>query len=70
LTRNFDPDEEFRQVYSRPGPFTAIPSICNQRSLDRLTEIGTIQRSFEGTNEAPTGENILVFNLVLKIERI
>ena len=23
----------FRQAYSRPGPFTAIPSICNQRSL-------------------------------------
>ena len=23
----------FRQVYGRPSPFTAIPSICNQRSL-------------------------------------
>ena len=33
LTRNFDPYEGFRQAYSRPGPFTAIPSICNQRSL-------------------------------------
>ena len=22
------------QAYSRSGPFTAIPSICNQRSLD------------------------------------
>ena len=30
LTRNFDQCEGFRW---RPGPFTAIPSICNQRSL-------------------------------------
>ena len=27
IFRNFDPYEGFRQAYSRPGPFTAIPSI-------------------------------------------
>ena len=37
-TRNFDPYEGFRQAYSRPGPFTAIPSICNQRSLINTTK--------------------------------
>ena len=36
-TRNFDHYEEFRQSYSRPGPFTAIPSICSQRSLIQST---------------------------------
>ena len=36
-TRNFDPYEGFRQAYSRPGPFTDIPSICNQRSLANST---------------------------------
>ena len=30
---DINPYEGFRQAYSRPGPFTAIPSICNQRSL-------------------------------------
>ena len=37
MTRNFDPYEGFRQAYSRPRPFTAIPSICNQRSLGHLS---------------------------------
>ena len=31
--RNFDHYEGFRQSYQMIGPFTAIPSICNQRSL-------------------------------------
>ena len=33
IFKNFDPYEGFRQAYTRPGPFTAIPSICNQRTL-------------------------------------
>ena len=38
LTRNFDHHEGFRQYFIMIGPFTAIPSICNQRSLLRPTK--------------------------------
>ena len=38
--KNFDQKffhyEGFCQNYQRPGPFAAIPSICNERSLPRL----------------------------------
>ena len=40
LTRNFDHYEGFSQNYQRPGPFTAIPSICNQRSLHKAKKLG------------------------------
>ena len=33
LTRNVDHYEGFWQSFTMIGPFTAIPSICNQRSL-------------------------------------
>ena len=35
--KNFDHYEGFSQNYQRPGPFTAIPSICNQRSLTQCS---------------------------------
>ena len=35
LTRNFHHYEEFKQSYKMIGPFTALPSICSQRSLGR-----------------------------------
>ena len=37
LTRNFDHYEGFSQNYQGPCPFTAVSSICNQRSLRRST---------------------------------
>ena len=37
LNRNFDHCEGFSQNYQRWRPFTAIPSICNQRSLVEST---------------------------------
>ena len=44
LARNFDHYEGFSQNYQWPSPFTAIPSICNQRSLANLMyHICTIQ---------------------------
>ena len=44
MTRNFDPYEGFRQSYSRPGLFTAILSICNQRSLDNGKQMAQLRR--------------------------
>ena len=58
LTRNFDPYEGFRQAYSRPGPFTAIPSICNQRSLHIHTR--------DWSPKFETGLNIII-SIVQKV---
>ena len=40
LTRNVDHYEGFRQYFIMIGSFTAIPSICNQRSLVEPTKAG------------------------------
>ena len=41
LTRNFDHYEGFRQYYIMIGSFTAIPSMCDQRSLNNLSNFMT-----------------------------